>query len=116
VPVKPGVVRTPVVRKARYGRRDTRGAWFQIEARYARRDPVLGVMVTERPLCRCGTIPVWSAHAGASLRDGDRDAEHAHAADRFAREIGGFRIIAVLVPGGGEIVLACCGTDRASKS
>jgi hypothetical protein len=33
-----------------------------------------------------------------------------------AREIEGFRIIAVLVPGGGEVVLACCGTDRASKS
>ena len=35
-------------------------------------------------------MPVWSVHAGGSPNDGERVAEHARAADRFAREIGGF--------------------------
>jgi len=38
-------------------------------------------------LCRCGTMPVWSADAGGNPSDGERDAEQAVAADRFAREI-----------------------------
>ena len=46
----------------------------QIEARYVGRDPFL----------------VWSAHAALSPSDGDRDAEQAVAADRFAREIVAF--------------------------
>ena len=33
---------------------------------------------------------VWSAHADGNPREGDRVAEHAYAADRFAREIVGF--------------------------
>ena len=32
-------------------------------------------------------MQVWSVHAVGSPSDGDRDAEHAYAADRFAREI-----------------------------
>jgi len=36
----------------------------------------MGVIPEERPWCRRGGVPVWSAHAGASLRDGDRVAEH----------------------------------------
>jgi len=32
-------------------------------------------------------MPVWSAYAGGTPDDGDQSAEHAHAADRFAREI-----------------------------
>ena len=47
---------------------------IQIEARYAGRD----------------TRRVWSAHAALNPSDGDRDAEQAVAADRFAREIVGF--------------------------
>jgi hypothetical protein len=35
-------------------------------------------------------VPVWSADASGNPNDGDRSAEHAHAADRFAREIVGF--------------------------
>src|SRR5438034_11666215 len=46
-------------------------------------------MLTERPLCRRGTVGVWSAHAGGNPKEGERSAEHAHAADRFAREIVG---------------------------
>jgi len=38
---------------------------------------------------------VWSAHAGGNPNDRDRSAEHAHAADRFAREI--VRFLTVLV-------------------
>ena len=38
---------------------------------------------------------VWSAHAGGKLSDGDRSAEHAYAADRFAREI--VRILTVFL-------------------
>jgi hypothetical protein len=59
--------------------------WFQIEARYAGRDPVLGVMVTERPSCRRGFVPVWSADAAGNPSDCDRSAEHAHAVDAAAR-------------------------------
>jgi len=32
---------------------------------------------------------VWSTHAGGNPTASDRSAEHAHAADRCAREIGG---------------------------
>ena len=45
------------------------------------------VMVTERPSCQRGMVQVWSAHAGDNPKESDRSAEHAHAADRFAREI-----------------------------
>jgi hypothetical protein len=44
---------------------------FQIEARRGGCDPFL----------------VWEAHAGDNPKESDRSAEHAHAADRFAREI-----------------------------
>jgi hypothetical protein len=33
-------------------------------------------------------------------------------ADRFAREIGRFRIIEASVPGGGKVGVVCCGTNR----
>src|SRR3982751_6193877 len=42
------------------------------------------------PLCRRGSVRVWSADAGGNPSDGDRDAEHAVAADRFAHKIVGF--------------------------
>jgi hypothetical protein len=45
------------------------------------------VIPTARPLCRCGTMPVWSAHAAGNPNAGDRSAEHAVPADRCAREI-----------------------------
>jgi hypothetical protein len=32
-------------------------------------------------------VPVWSAYAGGNPNVIDRSAEHAHAADRYAREI-----------------------------
>ena len=35
-------------------------------------------------------MPEWSAHAIGDPKESDRSAEHAVAADRFAREIGGF--------------------------
>ena len=38
-------------------------------------------------LCRRDTVRVWSAHAAGSPSVLDRVAEHAVAADRFAREI-----------------------------
>ncbi len=44
-------------------------------------------MVTKRPSCRCGSMPVWSVDATRNPNDGDRSAEHAVAADRFARKI-----------------------------
>jgi hypothetical protein len=65
-------------------------AWFQIEARCAGRDRMLGVVPDQGPLCR-----VWY-HAGVvggcgwQASDGDRSAEHAYAADRCAHEIVGF--------------------------
>jgi len=34
-------------------------------------------------------VLVWSAHAGGNPSDGERVAEHAAVADRFAHEIGG---------------------------
>ena len=51
---------------------------------------MLRVMVTGRPLCRCGAMWVWSADAGGNPSDLDRVAEHIVPADRCAREIGGF--------------------------
>ena len=50
----------------------------------------------ERPLCRRDSVPVWSAHAGGNQNAGDRSAEHAHAADRFAREIVGFLTVSAV--------------------
>jgi len=35
-------------------------------------------------------MPVWSVDATRNPNDGDRSAEHAHAADRCAREIVAF--------------------------
>jgi len=61
-----------------------------MDARGGGRDSVLGVIPTERPSCRCGTIRVWSAHAAGNPSDGDRSAEQLVPADRFAREIGPF--------------------------
>jgi hypothetical protein len=80
-----------------------------IKARCARRDHVLGVIPTERPLCWRDPVPVWSAHAGGMqttatgapntpflrnrrLADGLSGEERLCAvvevpADRFAREI-----------------------------
>ena len=46
----------------------------QIKTRYAERDLTM----------------VWSAHAAGNPSDGDREAEQAVAADRFARESVGF--------------------------
>jgi hypothetical protein len=37
------------------------------------------------PLCRRGTVLVWSADAGGSPSDDDRSAEHAAVADAAAR-------------------------------
>ena len=62
----------------------------EIKARYAARDRVLDVILTERPSCRRGSVEVWSAHAGARPSDGERVAEHIVPADRCAREIVGF--------------------------
>jgi hypothetical protein len=50
----------------------------------------MGVIPEERSLCRCGSRKVWSTHAIGNPKESDRNAEHAHAADRFAREIEGF--------------------------
>jgi len=65
-------------------------AWFQIAARCARRDPVRSVIPTKRPSWsawfRAGVVGAYRWRAS----DGDRDAEHAVAADRFARKIVGF--------------------------
>ena len=84
-----GVVRALVVLIARYGqpdrvqgvvpdqsplcRYDTRGAWFRPNARCASVVP-----------CRCGRPMRWQP------RTASRVAEHAVAADRFARKIVGF--------------------------
>jgi len=63
---------------------------IQNKARYAGCGSVLSVIPTERPLCRCGTMLVWSAHATHNPSNRSRSAEHGIAVDRFAREIGGF--------------------------
>jgi hypothetical protein len=39
---------------------------------------------------------MWSAHAAANPRDGDQSAEHAHAADRCAREIVGILTVSMV--------------------
>jgi hypothetical protein len=41
----------------------------------------------ERPSCRRDPVQVWSAHAAGKPKESGRSAEHAVAADRFAREI-----------------------------
>jgi len=79
------VVRAPVVRKARGVNRDPRGAWFRPNARYA---GVVLCGVWFRPNARyagCDSVPMWSADAGGSSSDGDRDAEPAAVADAAAR-------------------------------
>jgi len=38
----------------------------QLKARCAEPDPLLGVMLTERPLCRRDPVRVWLAHAGGA--------------------------------------------------
>ena len=48
------------------------------------------VVPTERPSYWRDGVQVWSLHAADNPKDGGRSAEHAHAADRFAREIEGF--------------------------
>src|SRR5947207_912773 len=67
-----GVVRRLVVLCARCGQPDRVLGVIQIAARCARRGSVLGVMLTERPLCGCGTILVWSAHAPRKPNELDR--------------------------------------------
>jgi hypothetical protein len=61
-----GVVRTLVVLQARCGQPDRVLGVVQMNARCAARDRVLSVIPTERPSCRCGSMPVWSAHAGGT--------------------------------------------------
>jgi len=63
-----------------------------IKARYAGRDRVLCVVQMNARCGGCESMPVWSADAVGNPNDGDRSAEHADAADRFAREIVGFLI------------------------
>jgi hypothetical protein len=41
-------------------------------------------------------MQVWSAHAALNPNVADRSAEHAHAADRFAREIVGFLTVSAV--------------------
>ena len=73
-----GVIRTPVVQHAGAAERDRVRDVVPMNARYA------GVIP-----CRCGAV----------MRLADRNerpaAEHAHAADRFAREIVGFLTVCV---------------------
>jgi hypothetical protein len=47
----------------------------------------MGVVQMNARCAGCATVEVWSAHAEGNRNDGDRSAEHAYAADRFAREI-----------------------------
>src|SRR5438128_2223176 len=56
-------------------------------ARYAGRDHVLGVVPIAACCAGCAPMRVWSAHAAANPKEGDRSAEPAHAADRCARAI-----------------------------
>ena len=66
-----GVVRGLVVPIARGGLRGCMRDVVSLNARCAGRD----------------SMPVWSAPAGGDPNHGGWSAEHAHAADRFAREI-----------------------------
>jgi hypothetical protein len=65
-------------------------AWFQIKARRAERDCMPIVVLIERRLCRVWFQDGVVGVCGWRASDGDRDAEHAVPADRFAREIVGF--------------------------
>ena len=80
-----GVVRKPVVLRARSGQPDWVLGVVQMKARCAGRGAVLRVVPTARPSCRRGTVPVWSVHAGGNPNVSDRSAEHAHAVDAAAR-------------------------------
>jgi len=82
-----GVVRRLVVLRARGGQPSRVLRVVQIKARYAGRDHVLRVIPTKRPLCRVWYPAGVVGACGWHISDGDRDAEHAYAADRFAREI-----------------------------
>src|SRR5947207_12559581 len=62
------------------------------KARCAGRDPVLGVLPTERPFCRRDTRMVWLAHAGGT-RTRDAGAPNTPLQPTAAREI--VRILAV---------------------
>jgi hypothetical protein len=95
VPVVLRVVRRPVVLRARCGQLDRVLAWF------GSRPVVQRVIPNARgsdqgPSCRCGTMPVWSVHAGGTPTVIDRSAEHAPATDRFAREIEGFLTVMMM--------------------
>ena len=79
-----------VVLLACSGQRDRVLCVVQMNARCAGRDRVLSMIPTERPFCRRDRVQKWLAHAGGHPNVADRSAEHAHAADRFAREIVGF--------------------------
>ena len=86
----PRVVRKPVVRRARSGQRN-RVRWvIPFAAGGAGCDRVLGLIQPNGSSCRHGAVPVWYEHASGNPSDGDQSAEHAVAADRFAREIGPF--------------------------
>ena len=78
-----------MVQGARYAQPDRVLGVVQIQARGAWRDRVQGVVPTARPWCQ-----VILCRGGAVMRvtDGNERpaAEHAHATDRFAREIVGF--------------------------
>ena len=69
MPVVLRVVRTLVVRSARYGQGDRVLGVVQIEAGYAGRE----------------SVQVWSAHAGGNPNDGCRSAEHAVPAEAASR-------------------------------
>ena len=70
---------------ARYGQRNRVLHVVQIEARCAERDRVLNVIQIEAPCA--GVIPFWCGRR-MRLADGNGEpaAEHAHAADRCARD------------------------------
>jgi hypothetical protein len=76
--------------KARPGQADRVLHVVQLNAGYAGRGSVLGVIAINTRCAARDRLPVWSAYAGANPSDGDQSAEHAVAADRFAREIVGF--------------------------
>jgi len=52
----------------------------------------MGVIPTERPLCRRGSVRERLAHAAGNPSDHGRSAEQIVPADRFAREIVGFLV------------------------
>ena len=82
-----GVVRAPVVLSARYGQRDSRCAWYQIETRCAACDPRCAWFRSNARYA--GVVPFWCGGQilVAAGRIATGVAEHAAVADRFAHEI-----------------------------